>query len=286
MKNRTRTSLIGLGALGMALAVPGIALASTAQSGTGTATYQADLQPVVLNTPAGAASGSLTLRLSGDQATVTEHVSGLGATLPTSTKTLAALGIPAAFAGKPFPHVQHIHIDGKDTCPTAAADTNHNGVISVAEGEPAYGKIGTTLDTSGSMSPAQATNVTVAPSGGSYSYSRSFTVNQATLSAIKNNDAVIVVHGLNPANAPKASLTTPNSLDLTLQGANKKVAMIATAPALCGRLTSMPAGAPNTGGGATAGVQHEGLFEAGGALLIAGAAVGGVAYIRRRRSHA
>ncbi|MGH9115976.1 MAG: hypothetical protein ACRDWW_09130, partial [Acidimicrobiales bacterium] len=252
---------IGLGVAAMALAAPGVAFAQ----GPGSTTYQANLQPVPLNTPAGAASGHLTLTLNGDQATVSEQVAGLATTLPTDTTTLSSLGIPAAFAGKPFPHVQHIHINGQDTCPTAAADSNGDGVISTVEGQPAYGMIGTTLSTSGATDASTATDVTVAPSGGSFTYNRTFTLNQATLSAIQNNKAVIVVHGLNPTNAPKASLTTANSLNVTLPGESKPLALIGTAPALCGVLTAsqmsaVPAGAPSTGGGSTAKFQDLGLF--------------------------
>lgn len=261
----------------------GLALAQPANAATST-TYQATLSPVPLNTPSGAASGHLTLTLNGDQATVSEQVNGLATTLPTDTKTLAALGIPAAFAGKPFPHVQHIHINGQDQCPTASADTNHDGALSTVEGQPAYGMIGTTLSTSGATDASTATNVLVAPGGGSFTYKRTFTINQATLTAIRNNKAVIVVHGLNPANAPKATLTTPNSLGVTLPGASKKLALIGTAPALCGVLTasqmsSVPVGSSPTGGGSTAGIQDEALLGLGGGLLLA---AGGAFALRRR----
>lgn len=268
-------------ALGVAMfAMPGIASASTSTS------YQANLQPVALNTPAGAASGQLTLSLNGSQATISEHVSGLADTLPTDQATLDSLGVPAAFAGKPFPHVQHIHINGASGCPTASADGNGDGLITVVEAQDNYGPIGTTLSTSGDTSPNSAADVTIAPSGGGFTYSRTITLDQPTLTAIQNNKAEIVVHGLNPANAPKASLTTPNSLGVTLPGASKPVAAIATAPALCGKLTAsqmtMPNGAAATGGGSTAGLQDEGLLATGGALVAAGAVAG--AYALRRRS--
>ncbi|MGH3636753.1 MAG: hypothetical protein ACRDTS_22230, partial [Mycobacterium sp.] len=231
MKTMTRLAM-PVAALGIA-GLAGLALAMPANAATQTTTYQATLNAVSPNTPSGAASGKLTLTLNGDQATVSEQVNGLATKLPTDKTTLASLGIPAAFAGAPFPHVQHIHINGQDTCPTSSADTNGDGVISTVEGQPAYGMIGTTLSTKGDTSAKAATDVTVAPGGGSYTYKRTFTINQTTLSAIQNNKAVIVVHGLNPANAPKASLTTPNSLGVTLPGASKKLALIGTAPALC-----------------------------------------------------
>lgn len=257
-------------------------------------TYSADLAAVPLNTPDGAASGHVTIELVGDQATVTEKVSGLADKLPTDTDTLASLGIPAAFAGKPFPHVQHIHIMGQGTCPSASTDANGDGVISTVEGHDAYGMIGTTFSTKGATDASTATDVTVAPGGGSYTYTRTFTMNQDTIDALTAHKAVAVIHGLNPETAPKASLTTPNSLDVTLPGADKKLALIATAPALCGALTAtssaaptsmapqmhaMPAGGAQTGGGSTSGTQDEALFVIGGVLL----AGGFVVLIARRR---
>src|ERR1700759_1378867 len=81
-----------------AIAMPGVAAA--ADSGS----YQAQLN--ALNHSSG--SGSVMISLNGSQATVTEHFSGLAAT----------------FGGKPYPHVQHIHIGAQGQCPTTAADKN------------------------------------------------------------------------------------------------------------------------------------------------------------------
>ena len=53
-----------------------------------TTTYQAKLAPVALNTPSGAASGSVWITLNGDQMSVNEKVSGLATNLPTDKKTL------------------------------------------------------------------------------------------------------------------------------------------------------------------------------------------------------
>lgn len=283
---RWTVPLVTLGIASLGLALPSAASASAPPPPPPPATYQATLSPVALNTPEGAASGRFTLTLNGDQATVSEHVSGLGSTLPTDTKTLAALGIPAAFAGKLFPHVQHIHINGGDACPTASADTNHNGAISIPEGLPAYGDIGTTLSVSGTTAASAGDDVTVAPGGGSFTYQRTFTLNKATLTAIQANKAVIVVHGLNPTNAPKISLSTPNSDNITIPGANKKVALVATAPALCGvlnatQMAATPVGSSPTGGGSTAGLEDGGLLGVGGGLILA---AGGMLILRRRHA--
>jgi hypothetical protein len=275
---RWAVPVAALGIAGLALALPGSASAASST------TYRAALRPIALNTPAGAASGQLTLTLSGNQATITEHVSGLASKLPTDKKTLNSLGIPTSFAGAPFPHVQHIHINGHSGCPTPAADANHDGLITVAEAQDNYGPIGTTLSTKGDTSPKSAADVTIAPGGGSFTYSRTISLDQATLTALQSGKAEIVVHGLNPANAPKASLTTANSLGITLPGAHKKAAAIATGPALCGALTaqqmsSMPVGSSPTGGGSTAGIEDGVLFGIGGGLILT---AGGVFAVRRR----
>jgi Cu/Zn superoxide dismutase len=243
-------------AMGIAvMAMPGIASAADSSS------YQAQLN--ALN--GSGASGTVMLQLSGDQLTVTEKVSGLAET----------------FNGAPYPHVQHIHIGAKGECPTPAADTDGDGVISTTEGGPSYGAIGTTLSTSGDTSPAAGTTLDVAPSGGSYDYDRTFTVDPATLDSLKAGTAVVVVHGLDPATLPAAAQSKPSDLVPSLP-------LAATSPALCGTLTAsqmgaMPSGAAATGGGSTAGVEDQGLLVLGGGLLAAGAVAGGLA-LRRRSS--
>jgi len=235
------------------LAVPGIAAAADGTS------YQAQLAQ--LN--GSGASGTFMLSLNGSTATITEHVDGLAAT----------------FSGQPYPHVQHIHIGAKGQCPDMSADTSKDGVISTTEGAPFYGAIGTTLSTSGDTSPAAGTTLTVAPSGASFDYQRTFDLDAKTLDSIKAGTAVIVVHGLDPAKLPSAAQSEKSDLVPSLP-------LAATSPALCGTLTasqmsSVPNGAADTGGGSTAGVEHEGLLAGGAALVAAGAVTGGLALRRR-----
>jgi hypothetical protein len=236
-----------------ALAVPGTA------SGAESSSYQAQLN--ALNHASG--SGSLMLSLNGSVATISEQFSGLAAT----------------FGGKPYPHVQHIHIGAQGSCPTTAADKNGDGVISTTEGAPFYGAIGTTLSTSGDTSPAAGTTLTVAPSGASTDYHRTITLDSKTLASLKAGTAVIVVHGLDPS-----------TLSTTAQGEKSDLVpalpLAATSPALCGTLaasqmSSIPGGSADTGGGGTAGLQHAGWFELGAGLMLAGAAAGGLGLRRR-----
>jgi hypothetical protein len=196
--------------------------------------------------------------LNGNQATVTEKVSGLAAT----------------FSGKPYPHVQHIHIGAKGTCPGPSADTSGDGVISTTEGAPFYGGIGATLSTSGDTSPAAGTDLAVAGMGSSFTYQRTITLDAKTLASLQSGTAVVVVHGLDPATLPAGAQKEPSDLVPSLP-------LAATSPALCGTLTAMPAGAPGTGIAAPAQQQGADLaLIATGAGLIA--AAGGVYGIRRR----
>jgi hypothetical protein len=241
-------------ALGIAvLAMPGIASAAGSQS------FQATLG--ALNNSA--ASGTVMIDLNGSEATVTEKVSGLA----------------GMFNGAPYPHVQHIHIGAKGECPTTAADTDKDGVISTTEGGPSYGAIGTTLSTSGDTSPAAGTTLTVAPSGASFEYHRTFTLDEKTLASLQDGTAVVVVHGLDPATLPAAAQSKPSDLVPSLP-------LAAPSPARCGaqtasQMSSMPSGSADPGGGSTAGAEDQGLLALGGGLLAAGALVGGVALRRR-----
>ena len=245
-------------ALGIAtVAAPGAALAADSTS------YQAQLAGVNHST----GSGSIMIELNGSQATVTEHFSGLA----------------ASFSGAPYPHVQHIHIDAKGECPTTAADSNKDGVISTTEGGPSYGAIGTTLSESGDTSPAAGTTLTVAPSGAATDYKRTFTMNAKTIAALKNGTAVVVVHGLDPTTLSKTAQGEKSDLVPSLP-------LAATSPALCGAVTasqmsSMPNGSADTGGGSTAGLQDKAALGAGSALVFGGLLAGGFA-ARRRRTQA
>jgi hypothetical protein len=172
-------------------------------------TYHADLAQI--NHSGG--SGTFTLSLRGRTATVTEHVRGLAAT----------------FDGQPYPHVQHIHVDAPHLCPSPSADTSGDGVISTTEGHPFYGDIGTTLTTSGDTSPAAATTLTTAPSGSSFVYRRTITLDDRTAASIRNGTAVIVVHGLDPSTLPQGAQDEPSDLVPSLP-------LAATSPTLCGPL--------------------------------------------------
>jgi hypothetical protein len=226
------------------------AAASPAMAQSGSQSYQADLQ--ALNHQD--ASGTLTLSLNGNKATITEHTDGLAAT----------------FMGGPFPHVQHIHGGAQGACPTMSADKNGDGIVDTVEGQPSYGGILTTLSTKGDTSPKAGTNVKTAPAGASYDYSRTITLDSKTMDALKAGAAVVVVHGDDPSKLSKKAQGEKSNLVPSLP-------LAATAPALCGKLAAsqmgaMPAGGVATGGGSTSGIEDQGLYLLGGGLLLAAGA--------------
>lgn len=253
MKKRTALLSVPALVLGVAVLTSGPAFAATDD-----ASYQGTLDAINGSN----ASGTFEIQVAGDQATVTESVSGLAET----------------FDGKPYPHVQHIHIGAKGECPTTAADTNGDGVISTTEGQPSYGAIGTTLSTSGDTSPAAGTDLTVAGMGASFTYDRTFTLDAATAASLEAGTAVVVVHGLDPATLTKAAQDAKSDLVPSLP-------LAATSPALCGALTvsqaDMPDGGVATGGGSTSSGADIGLLSLGAGFLVA---AGGAVMVRRRIS--
>jgi hypothetical protein len=83
---------------------------------------------------------------------------------------------------------------------------------------------------------------------------------------------VVVVHGLDPASLSKKAQKEKSDLVPSLP-------LAATSPALCGPISSMPAGGVATGVGSTGGVEDLGVLAAGGGLL---AAAGAMIALRRR----
>lgn len=255
---RTRKAALGLLAPAAAIALPlTVGMPATASADTPTV-YQSILNPI--NDSGG--SGQLMIKVDGDQAQISEHVWGLAQT----------------FKDGAYPHVQHIHIGGRGVCPDMSADANGDGIVDTAEGKDAYGAVNTTLSTSGDTSAKAATDVETAPSGGEFHYSRTITLSQDTLNALKDGDAVAVVHGLDPSGLSDQAQNEKSNLvpDLPLA---------ATAPALCGAVTAsqmeaMPEGSVDAGGGATAGVEDAWLFGLGGASVLG---AGGALAMSKRR---
>lgn len=221
--------------------------------------YQATLDPLNHQN----ASGSVTLRLDGRRATITEHYEGL----------------TGKSEGMPYPHLQHIRGGGMGDCPTLVADENGDGVVSGTEGEPFYGPVRTTLSVKGDTSAKAGSDVENAPTGAATDYTRVTTLDAATLRSLRAGIAVVVVHGVDPAVLGSGTQKRSDLLP--------SLSLAATSPVLCGVLRAMPDGGAVTGKGSTAADDApsrtvQGAWVLGGAAGLAGAAMLMRLLLRRR----
>lgn len=261
----------------------------------------------------GEGSGTATVAFPGEggEAQITIDWEGLAPEIPDLS------GTPyEALSSMPFPHAQHIHAGGQGMCPTPGDDADGNGVIDTPEGLPAYGPVVTSLTQEpGEFQPADTLDIANFPTGGTASYDRTIdldydaetdagTFNPAE--QIRTSNAVIVVHGLNPAIMPGESSLEVSPLNDLLP--DLELPLAATAPALCGELTetgdgsftaelrpmnpvassqvdAVPAGGVAAGGGSMAAAAMPSWIIAFAVIGMTGlAAVGLTAYGRRSRS--
>ena len=163
-------------------------------------------------------SGTATVQLRGDTATITLDTTGL-------------------LNGSP--HLAHIHGEGLGTCPTAVNARLHNGHRTISTGDAIrlYGSTLTSFTEWGSTSGAVPTNIDLSryPASGNIRYKRTTTVSRLVADLIRDRDAVIVVHGIdyNDNHHYDFGALGVSDLDKTLPGE-------ATAPALCGPLRPAP----------------------------------------------
>ena len=253
-----RRVLAGAGAMmcaaGMVMVGPRVAAAADGD----TASYQAALSPIAAN-----------------------KVTGTGASWITVTGTTAEVKIQVSGLLDGVPHAQHIHIGAQGACPSVPQQ--HNGLpsITVADGAPLYGSIGTSLTVDGPTSADHGLDVTHFPQTGSYTYSRTIELDQPVVDNLRNGTAVLVVHGIDyNGNGTYDGVLGASELDPSLPAE-------ATDPALCGtfqpmQMAGVPDGAADTGGGSTA---DRGSVPVAVAVGVAGGLllVGGAWVIRRRR---
>lgn len=196
-----------------------------------------------------------------------------------ATVYMTVEGAAETFMDGPFPHAQHIHFGAQGVCPPPEADQNGDGAVNVEEGAPFYGGIGSSLTIEGDTSPDSALAVERFPGGSSYTYERTVELPDDVLDSMIDGTGVIVVHGVDPAVLTEEAANAQSELDDSLP-------LAATLPAACGTLTGsqmdgMPDGGADTGvAGASAG---QGAAMVAGAGALAVAAVGGGAYMMRRR---
>ena len=262
LKTLTALAVAGLG--GLVLAAP-----AAAAEGPGGTAYSATLTPLNGST----ASGSATVQVAEDGQSISVRIETAGMDLD-------------------VPHAQHLHglFSGDlqedpsvstiqaSACPTMeSGDTNGDGVLTTAEGAPAYGTVQMSLTTAGDTGPGSGVALDRFPTGTSIAYERSGIPLPPALSDELQNMHV-VVHGTDVDGNGEITNT-----DGVVSSLAPGMPVDATAPALCGTLTATSAGVVQTGAGGTA-TTNDGADAAvlglGAGLLVAGA--GATAHRRRR----
>lgn len=192
------------------------------------------------------------------------------------------------------PHAQHIHgsTDRQQdfVCPSPDADADGDGIVSTAEGLPAYGDIFISLTTEGDSTPESGLAVDrmpVADADGNVAYNRTFTADElpdGTAAAVRNLH--VVQHGIDVnGNGEYDADAGPSELDPALP-------QEATAPASCGmiegsNISDIPGGGVDTGAGALAS-SHSGsgttILALSGVVLLGLTGVIGNGLLRRHRT--
>jgi hypothetical protein len=207
-----------------ATGTPAMGTAGTPVTGESTV-YRAMLSPLNADAAGSAASGEATFTISGDTLTIEISVKGVTPNME---------------------HLQHFHgfadSDQKATCPTAADDTNGDGIIDLIETEPV---VGTT------MVPFHADPVNMqivndtyptANADGSYTYTKAVSLDALTKAFLKQfpqqqslnlDHRVVMIHGI-------ASST---ALPDTVQSLDDIPAQV-TLPVACGVIEQVQPGTP------------------------------------------
>jgi hypothetical protein len=128
----------------------------------------------------------------------------------------------------------HIHAGAQGRCPPASAARLHGGhtTISTSDGGAFYGKALASLTTRGDTSVDSFLVFTRYPKTGNIRYSRTLELTSRLASLIRENNAVILIHGIDyNGNGVYDAGLDRSDLKRTLPGE-------ATAPALCGALVA------------------------------------------------
>ena len=253
-------SVLATAAIGVSmLAVPAFA----AHEGTA---YSGDLNE--LNSSGASGDASVQVSEDGDTMTVNYSASGLAELNDGDGNQLGhATHIHGIFNGDSLDEDPSESSFSASSCPdTDGADSNGDGVLSVAEGAQFYGGVQVSLTTEGDTSPDSALAVDRFLVGTSIDYSRDITIPSAMKDELSK--VHIVVHGIDADGSGDISDEEGRKSSL-----NEDLPIDATAPALCGTLAATSTGAVDTGAGGTAPDSNGGLLLGLGGLALAGVAV-------------
>ncbi len=178
-----------------------------------------------------------------------------------------------------MPHAQHIHgfvTGGHFMCPSAASDTDSDGLLTNEEASGEYGDVFMSLTTTGDVSPESGLAVDrmpVADAKGRVEYDRTFSADQVPDGLVKQlSELHVVQHGIDVNDNGKYDMegAGPSTFaeGLGVDGVPEE----ATNPASCGVVTGAkahvaPKGGMETGGG-DAGSPNVPLGALGGLLLL------------------
>jgi len=210
-KGGRRPYVSALAAALLAVVVVAVVLLASGSKSAGGKLATASLEDVPANHVTG--SGKVSVRLTGNRAQITLDTEGLD-------------------GGAPLTHAMHIHAGGRGECPPASVAKLHNGhlAIDTNDGVAYYGPPVQSLTTSGDTSVASILVFKRFPTGGSIRYRRTITLPASVVRYIRENNAVIVVHGIDyDGSGIYSGVLDRSDLD-------KALPATATAPALCGRL--------------------------------------------------
>jgi hypothetical protein len=231
--------------------------------------------------------------------TVTARLEGSNHSGVTGTATLTATdsgGLRVVIHSRGLvpgiPHAQHIHGamgGGHFMCPSAADDTDGDGLLTNEEAAGEYGNVFLALTTRGDTSPKSGLDLTrmpVADASGHVDYERTFSADELPKGLVKHLSEVHVVqHGIDVNHNGRYDMAGAGvstfAQNLGLSGVPEE----ATDPASCGVVTGAgsplsPHGGVETGGGDSGRVDLP-LAVLGGLLLLA--SLTALAGVRRQR---
>jgi serine/threonine protein kinase len=164
----------------------------------------------------------------------TNRVTGSGTASVVLNGDVATVKVTTVGLLNGSPHLMMIHAGGLGLCPPASAARLHNGhlAISTGNGIKFYGPPLVSLTLRGDTSARSTLAFSRFPSVGAISYERVVTVSPAVAGRIRENNAVVVIHGIDyDGSGTYDNVLGPSDLAHQFTGDS-------TAPALCGHLAA------------------------------------------------
>jgi len=178
------------------------------------------------------------------------------------------------------PHAQHIHGatgGGHFMCPTAANDTDGDGLLTNEEAAGEYGNVFLALTTKGDTSPKSGLAVDrmpVADAQGRIDYARTFAADELPPGLLRHlSEAHVVTHGIDVNDNGRYDLAGAGVSTFAENLGVPDVPEEATDPSSCGVVmgamaSARPHGGMETGGGAGHEAVNQAVAACGGVLVL------------------